>query len=287
MKLITFVKDGRHGLAASNGGDFHGSTNQETASTDLLLQLIASGESLSEVAAQLLSEPTLVLDEVTYLPPVQKPAKILCVGFNYAEHATELEQGKQKPDYPELFTRFATTLIAHKDTIRKPKESEQLDYEVELAVIMGKRARRVSESDALSYIAGYTIANDATLRDYQFRTTQWTAGKNFDLTGALGPALVLPEALPPGCRGLKIEGRLNGKTMQSSSLDSLIFDVPKLISIISEFTTLEPGDVIMTGTPSGVGMSRDPKVFMQAGDTYEAEIENIGVLTNSVIDDSL
>ena len=287
MKLLTFVKDGQQGLAASDGGDFHGLINMKTTSTDLLLQLVTSGESLSKVATRLLSEPKLILDEVTYLPPIQKPSKILCVGFNYAEHASELEQDKKKPDYPELFTRFATTLIAHRDTIRKPRESEQLDYEVELAVVIGKRTRRVSESDALNYIAGYTIANDATLRDYQFRTSQWTAGKNFDSTGALGPVLVLREALPPGCRGLKIEGRLNGKTMQSSSLDKLIFDVPKIISIISEFTTLEPGDVIMTGTPSGVGMSRDPKVFMQAGDTYEAEIEGIGVLTNSVIDDLL
>lgn len=285
MKLLTFIQDGQHGLAASDGGDFYGSTNRGANSTDLLLQLIASGESLAKAATRLLSEPKLVLDDVTYLPPIQRPAKILCVGFNYAEHATELDQGKQKPDYPDLFTRFAATLIAHKDAMRKPRESEQLDYEAELAVIIGRRTRRASESDALNYIAGYTIANDATLRDYQFRTSQWTAGKNFDSTGALGPVLVLPDTLPPGCRGLKIEGRLNGKTMQSSSLDQLIFDVPKIISILSEFTTLEPGDVIMTGTPSGVGMSRDPKVFMQAGDTYEAEIEGIGVLTNSVVDD--
>ena len=166
-----------------------------------------------------------------------------------------------------------------------PDISQKVDYEAELAVVIGLGGRRIAQEAALDHIAGYSIFNDATLRDYQFRTPQWTVGKNFDRTGAFGPWLVTPDALPLGAKGLRIQGRLNGQTVQDSNTKFLIFDVATLIATLSTTMTLEPGDVIITGTPGGVGASRNPKLFMQSGDVFEAEIEHIGTLTNSVADE--
>jgi 2-keto-4-pentenoate hydratase/2-oxohepta-3-ene-1,7-dioic acid hydratase in catechol pathway len=165
--------------------------------------------------------------------------------------------------YPEIFGRFATSLIAHGEPIRRPRESSMLDYEAELAVVIGRGGRRIRRDRALDHIAGYSLFNDATIRDFQLRTPQWTIGKNFDGTGAFGPWLVTPDAVPPAARGLHIQGRLNGRVMQDSRTDLLIFGVAALIEMISVAMTLEPGDVIITGTPGGVGVARKPPVFMQ------------------------
>ena len=171
---------------------------------------------------------------------------------------------------------------SHREPIRRPRESSALDYEAELAVVIGRRGRRIHRDRALDHVAGYSLFNDATIRDFQLRTPQWTMGKNFDGTGAFGPWLVTPDAVPPGAQGLRIQGRLKSRVMQESRTDRLIFSVPVLIELISVAITLEPGDVIITGTPGGVGAARKPAVYMQPGDVFEVEIEGMGVLSNSV-----
>jgi acylpyruvate hydrolase len=223
------------------------------------------------------------LNAVRILPPVPKPPKILCVGLNYDDHLEE--SGLKKPVYPEIFARYATSLIAHREPIRRPPESSALDYEAELAVVIGRKGRRIQPDRALDHVAGYSLFNDATIRDFQLRTPQWTMGKNFDATGAFGPWLVTPDALPPGAQRLRIQGRLNGRVMQDARTDQLIFSVSALIEMISTAMTLEPGDVIITGTPGGVGAARKPPVFMRPGDVFEVEIEGMGVLSNPVQDE--
>ncbi len=218
--------------------------------------------------------------EFTLLPCVPRPGKIVCLGVNYHDHAKE--GGNTVADYPALFLRCATSLLAHGAPLRVPAASAKLDYEAELALVIGRRTRRVSEADALASVFGYACFNDATLRDYQRKTTQWTIGKNFDATGAFGPCLVTADELPPGCTGLHIESRLNGQVMQSATTSDMVFGVARTIALLSECMTLEPGDVVVMGTPAGVGYARTPPVWMQAGDRIEIEIEGIGVLSNPV-----
>jgi acylpyruvate hydrolase len=222
------------------------------------------------------------LDLAKLLPCVPRPGKLICLGVNYIDHAKE--GGNQIGDYPAIFLRCATSLLAHGAPLRVPKVSSQLDFEAELAVVIGQRARFVNEADALSAVFGYACFNDATLRDYQRKTTQWTIGKNFDATGAFGPCLVSADELPPGCVGLRIQSRLNGEVMQSANTADMAFGVARTIALLSESLTLEPGDVIVMGTPGGVGYARTPPVWMKAGDTIEVEIEGIGVLSNPVTD---
>jgi acylpyruvate hydrolase len=216
------------------------------------------------------------------LPPLANPEKIICVGLNYRDHSAE--SGFKQPDFPTLFGRFNSSLIGHGAPLLRPPQSEQFDYEGELVAVIGKTARDVSEENALDHVMGYSIFNDGSLRDYQFKAPQWTPGKNFDDTGAFGPWLVTADELPKGCEGLKLETRLNGQVVQSASTSDMVFPVAKLVAIISSFLTLKPGDVIVTGTPSGVGMARKPQLWMKPGDVCEIEIENIGVLSNPVRD---
>ncbi|KPU97343.1 5-oxopent-3-ene-1,2,5-tricarboxylate decarboxylase [Variovorax paradoxus] len=220
------------------------------------------------------------LDAARLLPVVPRPGKIICLGLNYADHAAE--GGNQRPDYPSFFLRGASSLVAHGAAIQRPRVSSHLDFEAELAVVIGRTSRHLSEADALEAVAGYACFNDATLRDYQRKTAQWTIGKNFDATGALGPWLVPASELPPGAAGLKIESRLNGTVMQSSNTAQMLFPVAETLCLLTEALTLEPGDVIVMGTPAGVGYARKPPVWMKAGDTIEIEIEGIGVLSNPV-----
>jgi acylpyruvate hydrolase len=280
MRIVNFEKEGVPGIAADDGSDWHGLTERESGFPGTLPELIAQGADLLRTGRDLLSMHAIDLNGVRILPPVPKPPKILCVGLNYDDHLEE--SGLKKPVYPEIFARFATSLIAHGDPIRQPPESFTLDYEAELAVVIGRRGRRITRDRALDHVAGYSLFNDATIREFQLRTPQWTMGKNFDATGAFGPWLVTPDALPPGAHGLRVQGRLNGRVMQDASTDRLIFNVPALIELISIAISLEPGDVIITGTPGGVGAARKPPVFMQPGDVFEVEIERMGVLSNYV-----
>ena len=282
MRIVHFEKSGVPGIAADEGSGWHGLTQRDGGFPGTLPELIAQGADLLRIGRILGQSPAIDLNAVRLLPPVAVPPKILCVGLNYDDHLEE--SGLKKPAYPEIFARFATSLIAHQEPIRRPRESIALDYEAELAVVIGKPGRRISQEQALDHVAGYSLFNDASVRDFQLRTPQWTMGKNFDATGSFGPWLVTPDAVPPGARGLRIQGRLNGRVMQDARTDQLIFSVPALIEMISVAMSLERGDVIITGTPGGVGAAHKPPVFMKPGDIFEVEIERLGVLTNPVQD---
>jgi 2-keto-4-pentenoate hydratase/2-oxohepta-3-ene-1,7-dioic acid hydratase in catechol pathway len=283
MRIIHLETRGVPGIAADAGSGWHGLTQRDSGFPGTLPELIAQGADLLRIGRSLGQAPAIDLNAVRLLPPVPVPPKILCVGLNYDDHLEE--SGLKKPAYPEIFARFATSLIPHQEPIRRPRESIALDYEAELAVVIGKPGRRISQEQALDHVAGYSLFNDATVRDFQLRTPQWTIGKNFDGTGSFGPWLVTPDAVPPGASGLRIQGRLNGRVMQDARTDQLIFSVPALIEMISVAMSLERGDVIITGTPGGVGAARKPPVYMQPGDVFEVEIEGLGVLTNPVQDD--
>ena len=220
----------------------------------------------------------------SWLPPVLRPGKIFCLGLNYGDHAAE--GGNAKPEYPSFFMRGATSLIGHRAPLLRPIVSTKLDYEAELAVIIGKSARHLNPRNALEAVAGYSCFNDGSLRDYQRKTAQWTIGKNFDATGGFGPWFVSADELPPGASGLKIESRLNGQVMQSDNTRNMLFPVIETLCLITEAITLEPGDVIVMGTPAGVGYARKPPVWMKAGDLIEIEIEGIGTLANTVVDET-
>ena len=236
---------------------------------------------LALLATRAATQPATPLSALTLLPVVPAPGKIICLGVNYVDHAKE--GGNTVADYPAIFLRCNTSLLAHGAALQVPRISSKLDFEAELALVVGKRARFVSETQALQHVFGYACFNDASLRDYQRRTTQWTIGKNFDATGGFGPSLVTADELPPGCVGLHIESRLSGQVMQSANTSDMVFGVARTLSLLSEALTLEPGDVVVMGTPAGVGYARTPPVWMKAGDTIEVQIEGIGVLCNPVV----
>jgi acylpyruvate hydrolase len=221
----------------------------------------------------------LALADLHLLPPVPRPGKIVCIGLNYRAHA--IEGGNAIPDYPAVFLRAAGSIVGHGSPLLYPEVSDQFDYEAELGVIIGRTASKVG-ADALDYVAGYCCFNDGSVRNYQRKSTQWTMGKNFDRSGSFGPELVTPDELRVGASGLRIVTRLNGETLQDSNTADMIFDVATLIATLSETMTLEPGDVIATGTPSGVGYARTPPVFMRPGDVCEIEIDGIGTLGNPI-----
>ena len=237
----------------------------------------------SEAGKNAGSDSRLPYEGLTFLPLIPRPPKIICIGRNYAAHA--LEGGAEPPTYPEVFYRGATTLIGHNQPIIRPQCSDKLDYEAELVAIVGKRARHISKADGLSVIAGYALFNEATLRDYQRKSSQWTIGKNFDNTGAFGPEFVSADELPAGGHGLRIQSRLNGTVMQDANTAEFIFPVDQLVANLSECMTLEPGDIIVTGTPAGVGYARTPPIFMKDGDICEVEVEGVGILSNPVKDE--
>ncbi|MEK9280890.1 MULTISPECIES: fumarylacetoacetate hydrolase family protein [unclassified Bradyrhizobium] len=286
MRFVSVALNGRRGLAVDAGaGRFVGRYSGDPEYPGDLNKLIEAGHAcLSAGFNRLLNGPAIDMSLVRHLPPIGNPGKIICVGLNYLDHTSE--SGFDQPDYPALFTRVNSSLIAHGDPIVRPSASEQLDYEGELVAIIGRYGRHIPQREALDYVAGYSIFNDASIRDYQNKTPQWTIGKNFDSTGAFGPIFVTADELPPGCSGLKLETRLNGAIVQSAAIDSMVFDVATQISIISEAMTLEPGDLIVTGTPSGVGVARKPPLWMKPGDICEVEIEKIGVLRNPVAEEA-
>jgi 2-keto-4-pentenoate hydratase/2-oxohepta-3-ene-1,7-dioic acid hydratase in catechol pathway len=270
---------------ASPNREFHGLLSGEESypgNLDLLVQL--GRDALESAATVLASGPQIDLDQVALLPPLSAPGKILCVGLNYVDHS--IESGFTVPDYPTIFTRFTSSLIGCGAAIIRPRVSTQLDYEGEMVAILGVGGRHIDEQDALDHVLGYSIFNDASVRDYQRKSPQWTIGKNFDGTGAFGPCLVTADDLPPGAKGLHIQTRLNGAVVQDASTDDMVFSVAQLISILSEAITLSPGDIIVSGTPAGVGMARNPPLFMKHGDVCEVEIEGIGTLRNRVEDES-
>jgi 2-keto-4-pentenoate hydratase/2-oxohepta-3-ene-1,7-dioic acid hydratase in catechol pathway len=213
------------------------------------------------------------------LPVLPNPGKIICVGLNYKSHVAETKRDDSQ--YPSLFVRFTDSLAAHGDTVQKPSFSDRFDWEGELAVVIGKTARNATQADAFEHVAGYACFNDVTVRDWQRHTHQWTPGKNFPGTGPLGPWLVTRDEVPD-LGALTLETRVNGQVMQRASVGDLIFTIPVLIEYISRFTPLNPGDVIATGTPGGVGDRREPPVYLKAGDVTEVEITGLGILRNPI-----
>lgn len=219
---------------------------------------------------------------LTYALPVNNPGKIVCLGLNYLEHVKEGFQKDSIPKFPTIFMRSLTSLVPHERPILRPAMTDSLDYEAELVIIIGKKAKHLTVANALSCIAGYSCFNDGSVREFQRRTSQWDMGKNFDRTGAFGPWMVTADELPAGGKGLKIESRLNGKVMQSDNTNNMMFPVAETLADISQGMTLEPGDIVVTGTPSGVGFARKPPVWMNRGDICEIEIEGVGLLRNPI-----
>ena len=276
MRFVSFMHNGAPALATR---DRDGVRLLGTVSLDTVL--VQGPEALAALAEQGRHAELIECPDVL-LPPLTHPSKMLCVGLNYRDHTAEAQM--EQPDYPTVFARFASGLVGHGQPIVRPHISEQLDFEGEMAVIIGKPAHQVDRAHALDHVAGYSVFNDGSVRDYQKRTTQWTVGKNFDGTGGFGPDFVTADELPPGGAGLRLTTRLNGQVMQSADTRDMIFDVVDLIVTLSAAMTLEPGDIIVSGTPAGVGAARKPPVFMKAGDVCEISVEGIGVLRNPVVD---
>ena len=250
-----------------------------------LLEIISKPGAMDRAkqAAQSAGAVVHSLKNVRFIPLIDRPSKIVCLGLNYADHAAE--GGHARPEYPSFFMRGPSSMVGHLEPMIRPKASDKFDFEAELAFVVGKSARHLTAANALEYVAGYSVFNDGSLRDYQRKSTQWTIGKNFDATGGFGPCLVTPDELPPGADGLRIQSRLNGPIMQDANTKSFLWGVVETLVLITECMTLEPGDVVITGTPAGVGYARKPPVFMKHGDTIEVEIEGVGLLSNPIIDE--
>jgi 2-keto-4-pentenoate hydratase/2-oxohepta-3-ene-1,7-dioic acid hydratase in catechol pathway len=281
MKLASFQtsKVASYGVVTENGiVDLGARLGNKYAD---LKSLIAQ-DAFGEVKRHLKTPPDFKESEVTWLPVIPNPGKIVCVGLNYEEHRTET--GRDKTENPALFLRVAESQVGHRQPILRPRESTHLDFEAEIAVIIGKPGRRISQKDSWDHIAGYSCYNDGSVREWQRHTVQWTAGKNFAQTGGFGPWMVTADEIPPNTV-MTLSCRLNGERMQHATTEMMIFKIPRLIEYISAFTPLAAGDVIVSGTPGGVGARRTPPVWMKPGDTVEIEIDKVGTLVNTIGDD--
>jgi acylpyruvate hydrolase len=227
-----------------------------------------------------------LLEGINYGLPVARPGKIVCLGLNYLDHVKEGPQRDNIPKFPSIFLRCQTSLTPHESAIVRPRASEQLDFEAEMVAVVGHRVRHLTAGNAIACIAGYSCFNEGSVREFQRHTTQWGMGKNFDRTGGFGPWFVSADELPPGGVGLTIQSRLNGRVMQSDNTVNMMFPLAETLVYLTQGMTLEPGDIIVTGTPSGVGHARKPPVWMKAGDVVEIDVENIGVLRNRIEDEA-
>lgn len=280
MKLVSFSRLGkaRFGAVVKDGViDLTGKLDPDVNTIKELISLHMEDQAEEFIAGK---NKDLSFSDIIFLPVIPDPEKIMCVGLNYVEH--KKETGRPDVDNPTIFTRFANSQVAHMQPMIKPDNSDRFDYEAEMAIIIGKGGRFISEDEALSHIAGYACYNDGSIRNYQRHTSQYTPGKTFPGTGGFGPYMVTPSEVGD-YRKLPIELRLNGNIMQKATLADLIFPIPRLISYISEFTALSSGDVIVTGTPGGVGDKRNPPVYMVPGDIVEVDIGMLGVLRNPII----
>jgi 2-keto-4-pentenoate hydratase/2-oxohepta-3-ene-1,7-dioic acid hydratase in catechol pathway len=283
MRYTTHLRGAKPVLAVVEGDVAVDLMLNGQAVSDLRAEL-ARGTDLAAAARAALASgaPRTKLAELTHPPLVAEPGKVVCLGLNYFDHAKE--GGRDKPEYPWFFFRGKSSLVGHGQPAWLPKVSGKFDYEAELAVVIGRNVpRHVQRAEALGYVFGYTCFNDMSVRDFQKRTPQWTIGKNFDATGGFGPVLVTADELQPGATGLRIQSRLNDQVMQDANTSDMIFPVDETIMLLAQCLTLEAGDVIVMGTPAGVGQARTPPVWMKAGDTIEIDIEKIGVLRNPVV----
>ena len=245
------------------------------------LKSLIAADAISELANA--DGETFSFADVESLPTIPNPDKIICIGLNYLGHIKET--GRAHPEYPSIFTRYPASLVGHGQPMIRPKVSDKFDFEGEFAVVIGKSGRAIPKDKAFDHVAGYTCLNDGSIRDYQRHTTQFWSGKNFDRSGSMGPWMVTPEELGDPTKP-NLVTRLNGKVVQEASVGDLAFGIPDLISYVSTITELVAGDVIATGTPGGVGVFRDPQLFMKPGDKIEVEITGIGTLHNSIADEA-
>ena len=279
MRYVSFDHGGRQGFGLLSGNFIVDLTGKLAPAVVTLKQAIAAGL-LAQAATWHRSAAGIPVDQVRLLPVIPDPGKILCIGLNYEDHRNETE--RPNSEYPTVFTRFAESQVGHQQPLHKPGLSDRFDYEAELAIVIGAAGYQVSEEHALDLVAGYACYNDGSVRDWQRHTSQFTPGKNFPATGGFGPALVTPDEVGD-YRQLPIQLRLNGQVMQDAKLSDLIFPIEKLITYCSTFTPLAPGDVIVTGTPGGVGDRREPPVYLQDGDLVEVDIGAVGCLVNPVV----
>ncbi len=287
MRLVAFDDSGAARLGVLRGEEVIDLSRAAPLLPRDLAGLIRQGgdafAAAADAARQARRDAVRPLAGLRFRPPVENAGKIICLGLNYVDHAAE--GGHAKPDYPSLFLRCNSSLVAHGEALWRPKVSTNLDYEAELVAVVSRTARHVPAKDALAHIAGYSCFNDGSVRDYQRKTSQWTIGKNFDRTGGFGPAFVTADELPPGAAGLSIQSRLNGKVMQDANTSDMLFPVAETVALLSQCLTLEPGDLLVMGTPAGVGYARKPPVWMKPGDTIEVVIEGVGRLSNPIEDE--
>ena len=279
MRWLTFIHESREsfGYVTSDG---QGIVDVGARGIYADLKAMIAADALSETARLLGDEADVALAEIEYLPTIPNPSKILCVGLNYKAHQEETGRGGE--GFPTIFVRFANAQMGHERPMIRPLESQTLDFEGEIALIIGRSGRRIARQDALSHVAGFGIYNDGSVREYQRQTSQFTPGKNFNATGGFGPWLMTPDEIGD-LDELEITTRLNGEVMQNAQASLLVHGFAELIEYCSTFTELIPGDVIVTGTPGGVGAARKPAVFMDEGDVIEVEVKPIGTLRNTVV----
>ena len=283
MKFVSFLLKGQAKFGISDGKNLTDLTGKiKDANT---LKELISNKGIQEAKEYAKKNPgNISLDQIEYLPVIPNPGKIICVGLNYSEHVKET--GRTVEQNPVIFLRVPESQTAHNQPIQRPKVSTHLDYECEMAVIMGEAGKHIKPENALKHIVGYSCYNESTVRDWQQHTRQFGMGKNFEKTGSFGPHMVLAESISDYTK-LSIQTRLNGKVMQQAKLSQLIFDIPTLISYISKAIPWRAGDVLVTGTPGGVGFKRKPPIFMKEGDQVEVEISEIGILSNIIKDEKI
>lgn len=284
MKYLVGDKMGDTAVFAVQGDQAVNLTALDAAVGADLMGLIADPSLAESVAAKMDGADRVSVASITPTLPVAAPGAIICLGLNYTDHIKE--GGYDIPEYPALFMRGKNSIMAAGAALVRPTCSDKLDYEAELMFIIGKGGRHISEADALEHVFGYTVFNDGSVRDYQRKTHQWTPGKNFDNTGAIGPYVVTPDEVPPGAAGLKIESRVGSEILQSSNTGNMIWSVAQTIATISEYTTLEPGDLIAMGTPPGVGHAKKPNPrWLVPGEVVDIEIEGIGICSNPIVEE--
>ncbi|MFT5742337.1 MAG: 2-keto-4-pentenoate hydratase/2-oxohepta-3-ene-1,7-dioic acid hydratase in catechol pathway [Paracoccaceae bacterium] len=284
MKYLVGTTTNGTAVFAVNGEKAVDLTALDAAVDQDLMALINDPALAESLAAKIEGAPTVAVSSITPALPVAEPGTIICLGLNYTDHIKE--GGYEIPDYPALFMRGKNSIMAAGAPLVRPACSDKLDYEAELMLIVGKGGRHISEADALGHVFGYTVFNDGSVRDYQRKTHQWTPGKNFDDTGAIGPFVVTPDEVPAGAAGLKIESRVGTEILQSSNTANMIWSVAQTIATISEYTTLEAGDLIAMGTPPGVGHAKKPNPrWLVPGEVIDIEIEGIGICSNPVVDE--
>jgi acylpyruvate hydrolase len=289
MKIVGFTTDAGLRLGVIEGEEVVDLQAVDPTIPNDLAAVLARGNGdlapLAEIAKRAPASAKRPLAGLRFALPVARPGKIICLGLNYLDHVKEGPNAANVPKFPTLFMRGLNSVVPHLQPLIRPKVSETFDYEAELVAVIGKRAKHMTLENAISCVAGWTCANEGSIREFQRHTTQWHAGKNFDHSGSLGPWVVTADALPAGGKGLKIESRVNGKVMQSDNTANMMFPVAETIAYATQGITLEPGDLLLTGTPSGVAHARKPPAWMRHGDVCEIEIEGIGILRNPIEDE--